>query len=130
MKSIPYYAIVVAMACLSACTGNRQGGSSPSGEHDGDSVPATEPVAAETDTLIGYIGDGTSMHNLEFLPLEGDTMEFELSDDVDRRAELIVGHLVAVVLRHDAGGEPVVTATLDTSEVHNMPYVDMAVPCE
>ena len=57
------------------------------------------------------------MHNLEFLPLEGDTMEFELSDDVDRRADLMVGNRVAVVLSYASGGSPQVVATLNPDDV-------------
>lgn len=80
---------------------------------------------AETDTLIGWVGDGTSMHNLEFLPLEGDTMELELTDDVERRAELEVGRKIAIVIRWDASMEMQVVATIDPSEVHDLPYPDM-----
>ena len=125
MKYISYCAMVAATVCMVACTGNKQGGTSLTVEQDGDSIQVAEDVEAKTDTLIGYIGDGTSMHNLEFLPLEGDTMEFDLSDDVDRRAELTVGRIVAVVVSYDENNEPVVTATLDTAEVHNKPYAKM-----
>lgn len=101
------------------------------GCNGGDKVPAgvvaqdsVETEIETPDTLVGYVGDGTSMHNLEFLPLEGDTMELELSDDVNRRAELVVGRMIAIAVRWNDNAEMEVVATMDTSEVHELPYKD------
>ncbi|MBQ7443751.1 MAG: hypothetical protein IJS59_07815 [Bacteroidaceae bacterium] len=110
-------AFVLLVAVLAACTNksanDKAGDTTPHGTQATDAAV----TAAATDTLVGYVGDATSMHNLEFLTLGGDTMEFELSDDVDRRADLMVGNAVAVVVSHDADGEDRVVATLDPREV-------------
>ena len=84
-----------------------------------DTVEVSSPIVSSdvTDTLMGYVGDGTSMHNLEFIPCDGDVMELELSDDVDRRANLVVGNNVAVVIRRTADNEMQVLATLDPKDV-------------
>ena len=104
-------------AALASCVNKVQNGDSSSDTTEVTVPSQTDIGVQELDTLIGYVGDGTSMHNLEFLPLEGDTMEFELSDDVDRRADLMVGNRVAVVLSYASGGSPQVVATLNPDDV-------------
>lgn len=107
------------LSCI-CCTGGSKGGDA--GEATQQAASSVQTV--KTDTLIGWVGDGTSMHNLELLPVGGDTMELDLDDDVDRRADLIVGHDIAVVLQRGSNSEQHVIAIMDVEETNRtMPSV-------
>lgn len=135
MKHLIFPLLVATLFAITSC----QWGNNPKDPTTDDATAtdvldntadATQPVE-RMDTIIGWVGDATSMHMLQLItcdddtcesscdatthdhPCNGDTLEFELSDDVDRRAELVVGHKIAVILRRDATNDPQVIATFD-----------------
>ena len=87
---------------------------------DSSDAPAPAGVVAtpvnHTDTLRGFVGDGTSMNLIELVNAEAtDTVFLELGDDVDRQATLTVGNEVAVVVRQEADGSQTVLSTADVN---------------
>ena len=108
-------AFVLVAASVVACTPKgRQSDAAATVADSTSTTVATAPVV-DADTLVGYVGDATSMHNLEFIAPGGDTVEYELSDDVDRRADLMVGNAIAVVVIHSPEADDRVVATLDAA---------------
>ena len=117
MKHLTFSLLVATLFAISSC----QWGNNPKDPTTDDATATdvldnaddtTQPVE-RMDTIIGWVGDATSMHMLQLITCDDDTLEFELSDDVDRRAELVVGHKIAVILRRDATNDPQVIATFD-----------------
>ncbi len=103
--------LIMLLLC-SACTGCRQSGSTPATD---DSI-ATPPsvTTEETDTLWGFVGDGTSMHLIELVNADAtDTLLLELEDDADHRATLAVGREIGVAVKRLPDGQQTVLATFD-----------------
>lgn len=110
----PFYHLsfaILGLSCLLAgCSG-----CSTKGQQEGtaDSL-STAVVPASTDTLWGFVGDGTSMHVIELVNTDAtDTMLLEIEDDADHQATLSVGHEIGVAVQHKPNGEQKVLATFD-----------------
>ena len=72
-----------------------------------------EPPVEVIDTLLGCIGDDTSMNLIQLLTDDGDTIELDLDDQTDRQATLQPGNRVRVAVRREADSTLTVLSTHD-----------------
>lgn len=62
-------------------------------------------ASTQNDTIVGYVADGTSMHNLQLaysIANPGDTINLALTDSTKVDASMVVGNIVKVVLNADS----------------------------
>lgn len=90
MKKLFYITLVMAFAVfVAACKGNKTG----NGGSENDSIDNDEALAADS-TVYGVCGDGTSMHSLELVTDNGDTINYVIQED-EFGQEPVVGGLLA-----------------------------------
>lgn len=104
-RSVYFFLTLMAVCILAGCNSN----SNKAVETDADTTQV-----AETDTTIyGICGEGTTMHNLELITNDGDTLNFlvnEGNNDDDDAIDAIRGGLISgdklAVIRDASAAEP------------------------
>lgn len=95
---------------LTSCVNN--GGNSVQ-EQSGLETLMGESVQQPLDTISGLVGEDTSMNFLQLITSQGDTLELELNDEVDRQASIEVGNRIDVVVQRDIDSTLTVISTHD-----------------
>ena len=100
-KSFLFFVFGLATVVFMSCGGNKSGNS--------DMVEDSVEVAVIPDTTVyGVCGDGTSMHSLELVTDEGDTLTYAVNRDTDVsviKGGMLVGDRMAVVGTKKEEGE-------------------------
>lgn len=113
MKKCKLYLPVMLASMLlpCACTGGSSKGETQAETATG--LLQQDTAAEAPDTLVGVIGDDTSMNLLQFITEQGDTLELELNDQVERKATIIPGNTIRVAVVYDSDSAMTVVGTYD-----------------
>lgn len=108
-KSVVLAMLALVLVTMAGCHGNKTG--------DGAQLADSTEVTVQPDTTVyGVCGTGTSMHTLELITDEGDTLTYLV--DVDSEDEVVKGGMLAgdrmaVVGAKDGNGELVATQVVN-----------------
>lgn len=112
-KWFRFFVLSLVVLLLSACQ--------PTPQHQQPETFAELPEQGETidTTLYGICGEGTSMHSLELVTSEGDSLNFNynLDDEPVVRGGLMVGDKLAVISNVDEFGEQRATLILNLTSL-------------
>ncbi len=95
----------VPMLLANGCTSGSAPAKQPRPAADSLTAATAELAEAITDTIRGRVTDAAS-RTIELSVV----MDLELTDDVDRQTEVVVGKDIEVVLRHEPDGTQTVVA--------------------
>ena len=108
-KSVVLAILALVLVTMAGCHGNKTG-------DDAQQADSAEATVQPDSTIYGVCGTGTSMHTLELITDEGDTLTYLVdvgSEDEVVKGGMLAGDRMAVVGAKDGNGELVATQVVN-----------------
>lgn len=102
-----FMSLLMAALFIASCNGNKS-------TNDNSQADSTEVEAVADSTIYGVCGSGTSMHSLELITDEGDTLSFLIDpDQMMVKGGMMAGDRMAVVGTQNVDGELTATQAIN-----------------